>query len=52
MTTDFLHPLILVKKINVSLQLLSETFLVLRSQRDIINVHRSSRKLPIIILRF
>jgi hypothetical protein len=37
-----------------SLQLLSETFLILRrTQRDIIiNVHRFSRKVPVILVRF
>jgi hypothetical protein len=36
-----------------SLQLLSETFLILRKiQRDIINVHRSSPKVPVILVRF
>jgi hypothetical protein len=37
-----------------SLQLLSETFLILiRTQRDIIiNVHRSSCKVPVILVRF
>ena len=36
-----------------SLQLLSETFLILRRiQRYIIHVHRSSRKVPAIIVRF
>jgi len=36
-----------------SLQLLSETFLILRRiQRDAINVHKSSRKVPIIVVRF
>ena len=36
-----------------SLQLLSETFLILKIiQEDIINVHRASRKVPVILVRF
>ena len=36
-----------------SLNVLSETFLVIRTQRDtVINVHRSSCKVPVIIVRF
>jgi hypothetical protein len=47
------------KKLNIKhvfwlpLQLLSETFLFLRRfQRDIVNVRRSSRKIPVILVRF
>ena len=36
-----------------SVQLLSETFLILRIiPRDIIHVHKSSSKIPVIIVRF
>jgi hypothetical protein len=36
-----------------SLQIVSETFLILRiTQRDIINMHRSSCKVPVILVRF
>jgi len=35
------------------LQLPSETFLILRrSQRDIINIHNLSRKIPVVLVRF
>ena len=35
-----------------SLQLLSDTFLILRTRRDMINVHRSSYRLFVILIRF
>ena len=35
------------------LQLLSETFLILRSvEQDIINIHRSPWKVPVVVVRF
>ena len=33
-------------------QLLSETFLILKLQQVIINVHKSSHKVPVILVRF
>jgi len=35
-----------------SLKLLSETFLILRTERDIKNAYKSSRKVPVILARF